>query len=122
MLWGGRYWGGSAHWKVVPGGTPLGTPQKVKNSCFSSKLTILDPPWGPPGGARPPQGGSMGGPGTPRGGLGGPWDPPGEGQKTAKKGKKKCLLIILPFGTKLAIFCPFFARFLPVFCHFFATF
>ena len=44
------------------------------------------------------------------------------GQKTGKKGQKKCLLIILPFGTKLATFCHFFATFWPLFGHFLATF
>ena len=59
--------------------------------------------------------------GTPYGGTppyhGGP-PPTGVGQKYPKKGKKSCLLIILPFGTKLATFCPIFAHFLPLFCHF----
>ena len=63
-----------------------------------------------------------------------PWASPGtkcgqighfSGQKWPKIGhfpEKKCLLIILPFGTKLATFCHFFATFWPLFGHFLATF
>ena len=62
-------------------------------------------PWGPP--------------------LGGPWGlggPPGAPWGPGQKRPKKCLLIILPFGTKLATFCPFFARFLANFGQFLANF
>ena len=77
--------------------------KRSKTSIYSYKSTYLTTRETPYGGTPPYHGGLP---------------PHGGGTKYPKKGKKSCLLIILPFGTKLATFCPIFAHFLPLFCHF----